>query len=205
MCSVPVNPDKPALRRHFRAMRREMDEALRSRADQAINRVIEAFATKESARTIGGDLAFDGEPDIVPGLSRLGASGVDVYLPVIHSEAGRSHLGFRRWSTGGSEDEAARLESNALGINQPQSGEDRQAEDLDIVFMPLVAWDRRGARLGMGAGYYDRALADVSKATRPSRIGVAYDLQRADTVPVTATDVAIHGIITESGLFTFRD
>lgn len=182
-----------------------MDDAAREAADRSINRSVEALTIERAARRISGYLAFDGEPDIAPVLSRLGAGGVEVHLPVIHSQAGKSSMGFRNWQVDGSHDVAQRLVPNSFGIREPARGDDCTAEALDIVFMPLVAWDQNGGRLGMGAGYYDRALTRVAAADRPLRIGVAYDLQRAEAVPVTSADVSLHGVITESGLFTFRD
>ena len=56
----------------------------------------------------------------------------------------------------------------------------------------------------MGAGYYDRALKGLTNATQPLRIGVAWQAQRAVSLPMTETDVRLHGILTESGLFTFK-
>ncbi|MDX1554833.1 MAG: 5-formyltetrahydrofolate cyclo-ligase, partial [Xanthomonadales bacterium] len=92
-----MNPDKPSLRSHYRALRREFDEAERVDADRAINRAVEHFASAQGARNISGYLAFDGEPDITAALVQLGATGVAIHLPVIHSTAGQSHMAFRRW------------------------------------------------------------------------------------------------------------
>ncbi len=66
-------------------------------------------------------------------------------------------------------------------------------QDLDIIFMPLVAFDSKGTRMGMGAGYYDRALKDV---TQPLLIGVAYDFQRFEYLRAQEWDVPLSGIVT---------
>ena len=76
------------------------------------------------------------------------------------------------------------------------TGSSRQEHDT------LVAWDERGGRLGMGAGYYDRALEHVAVLDQPLRIGIAYGVQQADELPMTPTDVRLHAVLTESGLFT---
>lgn len=202
--SSMVSPaDKISLRTRFRAARREIAEAQRQHDDQSINRAIEALCAERRAVRIAGYLAFDGEPDISAALSRLNVNGVEIYLPVIVSHAGHSELHFRRWPAGGGPSLPGELRRNAFGIEEPMVGDHCTVNALDIMFIPLVAWDESGGRLGMGAGYYDRALEAVSAARNPLRIGIAYELQRADSVPVTERDVRLHGVLTESGLFTF--
>ena len=67
------------------------------------------------------------------------------------------------------------------------------AEELDMVVVPLVAFDRAGARLGYGGGCYDRYLPTVSPACRI--IGIAFDEQRVDGVPTDAHDLPLPHII----------
>ena len=70
------------------------------------------------------------------------------------------------------------------------------AGEWDVVIVPLVAFDRFANRLGNGAGHYDRLLA---RHRRPS-IGIAFDTQRIDAVPIEAHDVALDMVVTESGV-----
>jgi 5-formyltetrahydrofolate cyclo-ligase len=69
---------------------------------------------------------------------------------------------------------------------------------LDLILVPGLAFTRDGARLGRGGGYYDRLLANP--ACRAHRIGIAYELQIVDAIPVEPHDQRVHQIITESGL-----
>lgn len=69
---------------------------------------------------------------------------------------------------------------------------------LDIILVPGLAFTRGGLRLGRGGGYYDRLLAHTD--CRARRIGIAYDLQIIDDIPVEPHDQRVHQIITESGL-----
>lgn len=199
------HPDKARLRARFRAARREIPEDLRQRDDRSINAAIEAYTRQHNARRIAGYLAFDGEPDISTALSSLTAGGVEVYLPVIVSHAGHSELHFRHWPAGGGEAAAGELRRNAFGIEEPLVGARCPVVQLDIIFMPLVAWDESGGRLGMGAGYYDRATGEVADADRPLRMGVAYELQCAESVPMSGRDIQLHGVITENRVFTFGE
>ena len=74
------------------------------------------------------------------------------------------------------------------------------AISLDLVLVPLVAFDRRGTRLGMGAGYYDRFFGSIARALRPRIVGVAHEVQRsAADLPAAAWDVPLDGVLTERG------
>ena len=72
---------------------------------------------------------------------------------------------------------------------------------LDIVLLPLLAFDDRGNRLGMGGGYYDRLFASRlhRKTKQPLRVGLAFDCQQAERLPMQAWDVPLHAVVTESG------
>ena len=72
--------------------------------------------------------------------------------------------------------------------------------DLDLVLVPLVAFDDRGNRLGMGGGYYDQTFAFLSQRQhyrRPTLLGVAYEFQRLVALPVQAWDIPLDGVATE--------
>jgi 5-formyltetrahydrofolate cyclo-ligase len=75
---------------------------------------------------------------------------------------------------------------------------------LDVVVLPLVGFDRRGNRLGMGAGYYDRALRRRLDTTRhwrrPRLVGVAFACQELPAIPVSPWDVPLDLIVTEHGV-----
>jgi 5-formyltetrahydrofolate cyclo-ligase len=69
---------------------------------------------------------------------------------------------------------------------------------LDIIFIPLVAFDEQGARLGMGCGYYDRALENNESS---QLIGVAYEFQKQQTIPSDSWDIKLDMIITEESIY----
>ena len=86
----------------------------------------------------------------------------------------------------------AALVAGPFGLQQPS----HDAPELvpDIILTPLVGFDRRGNRLGQGAGYYDRAFAALPQAWR---IGIAWSVQEVDALPADAWDVPLHAIATE--------
>lgn len=199
---------KHALRARFRAQRRSLGDVLRKRQDRCINEAIVGLVTEQSANcrppghavspgfAVSAYLAFDGEPDVRPALEALSRQGVRIVVPAIVTGSGKRRLEFRDWAPDGP------LAQSALGIDQPAEGAEVHAQDLDIMLMPLVAWDERGHRLGMGAGYYDRALAALACSGRPLRVGVAYAAQKCPELPSDPWDVRLHEVITEEGRFT---
>ncbi|MGH8189602.1 MAG: 5-formyltetrahydrofolate cyclo-ligase, partial [Steroidobacteraceae bacterium] len=92
------------------------------------------------------------------------------------------------------------------GILEPLRERSRQAalRELDFILMPLVAIDARGARLGTGAGFYDRRLHRLRSARawrRPKLIGVAYEFQRVPRLDAAPWDVPLDGLITERNFY----
>ena len=124
--------------------------------------------------------------------------GCDVYLPRISSLRGRTMRFVRLKAQPGSGGTR-----HALGMHEPHGHEILSARFLDTIFLPAVALDRRGARLGHGLGFYDRTLA-FRRLRRhwsgPRLVGLAYSFQVVPQVPVTATDVMMDTIVTERGI-----
>lgn len=97
-------------------------------------------------------------------------------------------------------EQGALLQENRYGIPEPGPQYPlRPAQDLDMVLMPLVGWSKNGARLGMGGGFYDRALAG---ATGPVRIGLGFECQQAEQVPTEGWDIPMDFVVTESAVYT---
>ena len=95
------------------------------------------------------------------------------------------------------------LEQNQLGLLKPPEKDGTQVppEAFDLIVVPVVAFDRRGYRLGLGGGYYDRFLASTSAL----KVGLAYDFQLLDQVPSGPHDLRLDKIFTETVTFTCSD
>ncbi|MGE3921152.1 MAG: 5-formyltetrahydrofolate cyclo-ligase, partial [Gammaproteobacteria bacterium] len=94
------------------------------------------------------------------------------------------------------------LKKNRYGINEPVLDEPLvfPPEKLDCVFVPLVAFNSQGDRIGMGAGYYDKTFAFLNKKDRvykPLLIGLAYEFQKTDVIDTNDWDVKLNRVITE--------
>ncbi len=134
---------------------------------------------------VSGVWPLDGEIDLRPLMRALHACGHPVVLPVTPPR-GRP-LTFRLWRPGDA------LVRERFGTMRP-TGEERVPEFL---LVPLLAFDRRGHRLGYGAGYYDRTLAAL-----PGRfaLGCAFAAQEVDAVPVGPNDATLDAVATERGV-----
>ncbi len=100
-----------------------------------------------------------------------------------------------------------RFGRSRLGMNEPRNGWGRSAACLDVLIMPLAAFDRRGHRVGMGGGYYDRTLAATGRAPgwrRPTLIGLAFEVQHMPSIPARDWDVSLDWIATEAGVYRCR-
>ncbi len=92
-----------------------------------------------------------------------------------------------------------KLVSAPFGTHEPAP--DALEITPDIVVLPLLAFDKSGARLGYGGGFYDRTLDAMSN--RPILVGVAFDTQEQDFVPTASHDRALDMIVTETGVTKF--
>ncbi len=187
---------KTRLRKKLRMQRTAIDEDRRRALDSAINRALLEYAKTSSLSDIAAYLAFDGEPDLSPALQELEQNGVTLALPVVNEIAGRSCITFRKWTSD------CKLAPNRYGILEPQGSAEIPLPRFDLVLVPLVAWDRGGGRLGMGASFYDRAFQPFAQSPRPLRMGVAYSAQESREIPLDPWDIPLHAVLTEKGWFT---
>jgi 5-formyltetrahydrofolate cyclo-ligase len=74
----------------------------------------------------------------------------------------------------------------------------------DILIVPLLAFDRRGHRIGYGAGYYDMTLAKLRDMKPVTAIGIAFAAQETDTVPTTPRDARLDLVLTEREIIDLR-
>jgi len=125
-------------------------------------------------------------------MAALSGRGHRLCLPAVVAEKG---LEFRAWCMG---DATCR---NVYGIEEPLA--DAPAVSPDVIFIPLLAFDRRGHRLGYGAGYYDRALEGLRANRNLLAVGVAYAGQEVALVPDETHDRALDMLISEAGLRRF--
>lgn len=144
-------------------------------------------------------LANDSELDTFPLIQTLWQQGKQLYLPVLHPFAA-GYLLFVRY------DKDTLLYPNRFGIPEPLAECHRllPVDQLDIIFTPLVAFDLKGNRLGMGGGFYDRTLSQLPTKSRSKVIGLAHNCQQVDAVPTDSWDIPLNKVITPGEYFDFR-
>ncbi len=186
LTSTVVNP-KTALRRAALARRASVAAAARQAFSRRLAEEGLRLARLWRAETASAFHAFRDEPDTLELLSALAADGFATALPVVVGRG--SPLAFRLWRPGDP------TRSGAMSIAEPL--ETAPAVDPDLLFVPLACFDRRGHRIGYGAGFYDRTLARL-RATKPVHaVGVAYGVCEVAAVPYEAHDESLDAIVTD--------
>lgn len=139
---------------------------------------------------VAGFWPIRSEIDPLPLMKALEARGANLCLPVVLDA---ENIEFRSLNF------SDKLVDAGFGTFGPAA--DASVVDPDILLVPLAVFDSRGHRIGYGAGYYDRAIAQLyAKGRHPVLIGVAFDVQQVDQVPNESHDIALNYILTESGL-----
>lgn len=184
-----------ALRASLRARRRTVSAAERTRAARQIARHADRALNLRSGRRIGIYAATGEELDTSCLIALALRRGCLVYLPRIDRRQRVRTMRFARLTE--------RRSFNRFGIAEPEGPLLAGVRLLDIVFLPLVGFDRRGMRLGMGAGYYDRAFAFMrlrSVWRAPLLVGIGYASQEVDRIVSAEHDVPLDLVITERGV-----
>ena len=178
------------IRKSIRATRRGLTPEAQDKAAQQIIAHTLNHPKIAQAKTIALFLSFDGEINTRPLIQALWDHGKQVYLPVIHP-FNSHHLLFLHYTPN------TILVKNKFNIEEPQLNvlDVLPIEQLDIMMIPLVAFDSQGQRLGMGGGFYDRTLANWQQ-TGFYPIGLAHDCQLVEDLPVAHWDIPLPEIIT---------
>ncbi len=188
---------KAELRATLRERRRALSPATQTASAEVVAREVESMAQWHNAHRLGLYLPTDGELSTLPIIAAARHLGKAIYLPRLLN---KTEMAFAQWR----EDQT--LQANRYGIDEPAADAPRvSVTGLEILFLPLVAWDSSGGRLGMGAGYYDRALAPrLTQERMPLIVGLAYAQQEVPRVPRERWDVPMDWVVTELGVLECR-
>jgi 5-formyltetrahydrofolate cyclo-ligase len=189
-------------RRRLRRLRASIDRVERIAAECAIVGALERLRLFRRGARVAFYLPMRGEVDVRPAIEAAWRRGAAVYVPRIVSRR-RSRMCFVRWMPDGPR------RRNVFGIEEPSPGAERvDSRQLDAVVLPVVGFDRDGNRLGMGAGYYDRALRCLRdpgrRWRRPRLIGIAFARQEVDRIAPASWDVPLDHVVTERGIIDAR-
>ena len=178
--------DKTSLRVRLRGLRRRLATEIPDAAQRAAERL--PLARLPRYRVFGLYHAMGSEMDPMPLMYELHSGDAKPTLPVALDRD--SPLVFRLWSKG------MRLEPDALGVPAPVPTMPVLTPDLVVV--PLLGFDRKGGRLGQGAGHYDRTLRMLRAKKPVFALGLAYAGQEVEELPLEAHDERLDAILTET-------
>jgi len=179
--------EKKEARRQVREAVRRLTAADRAEKSAAIRLRLNALPELRAAQAVMAFLPMPDELDTVPILADLLAAGKRVYVP-------RTFVRERRMFPVRLSD-LGKLRQGEYGILEPETEETCAADALDFVIVPGRAFDRKGNRLGRGAGFYDEFMAQAG--FQAIRCGVAFACQVLDEIPHTENDLPVAILVTE--------
>lgn len=178
---------KNAIRQRMIQQRAAMDPEEHARANHAIQAAI-LRCWREEWRTVLVYVNRADEVATVPLILERIERGTRLCVPAFDR-------GLNRYYPSELRDFETELESGGFGILEPKPSARRPApiQELDAIFLPCLACDRQGNRLGYGYGYFDR----ICRSARAIKIGLAYEFQIVDAIPMHDGDVPLDMIVTE--------
>ena len=177
------------LRQQIRKTRANLTALQQQQAEDSITQQALALIEAQNAQHIALYVSFDGEISTEKLIKTLWAQDKHVYLPVLHP-FNPNHLLFLRYLPD------TPMLKNKFGIWEPKLNVQNvlPLDELDILFTPLVAFDKQGNRLGMGGGFYDRTLQNWQNSSFIP-VGLAHQCQQVEQLPTEAWDVPLHRIL----------
>jgi 5-formyltetrahydrofolate cyclo-ligase len=191
-----VDTDRRSLRRSLRSRRQALGAAERMAAAEAITTRLLAHPALARVGYVAGYWASGGELPLHVLQMRLRPDQIWC-LPCVQPDG---RLRFAPWRPGDP------LVTNRYGIPEPNvaTGSLLEPQELHLVLVPLLGFDRRGHRLGMGGGYYDRSFAfRHSTPAPPTLIGIGYSFQELPAIAREDWDVPLDALVTENELIEF--
>lgn len=181
--------NKTELRKQLKGVRRTLsDDFIHSASTEITNKIIGSNAVL-NAKTVMVYLSAFNEPNTFDLISRLLSSGTNICVPVTDINTHTITPCYLK--------SLDTLKRGAYGIYEPCDIISVPTDDIDTVLVPGIGFDKQGNRLGFGKGYYDRFL----KSFCGTKIGVCYDFQITNLLPVSAHDIKMDFIITEKRIY----
>lgn len=190
--------DKHSIRQSLRSHRTTLDSLSREKKALAVATQITQMTSFKNCQHIGGYLTHNGELDPAPIIKTAFETNKKLYLPVLKK---KSHA-FSYYPYYSNES----LIENRYGIGEPTIADRKPISTtcIDVVLVPLVAFDENCHRLGRGVGYYDRTFAFICEnpaEKRPLLVGLAYEFQKIKTVHPEPWDIPMDMIVTEEKVY----
>ncbi len=190
--------DKAQLRQQFRKRRQALTHEQINAASEKLFQNILHLSEFQQAKHIAVYSAHDNEinPSLI--IEEVFRKNKHCYLPIINPD-GSNTLLFSHYQ------QDTPLTKNKYGINRPVYDPTTifNTNELDLVLLPLVAFDKQCHRIGFGGGYYDKTFSfkHHDAFSKPTLFGLAFDLQRVEKINEDTWDIPLRGIITEEKIY----
>lgn len=187
------------IRRSIIKQRKSLKRLQQIQSSQIISKRLTKTLLFLRSKRIAFYFATRGEVDPYLVVKKALDMGKECFYPILHPVK-HNQMWFARYQLGD------KLKKNCYGILEPNLHETKliSAWSLDVVIMPLVAFDSNGNRIGMGGGYYDRTFSSLSHriASKPKLVGLAYEFQKVPLIQSGVWDVPLNYIVTEEAFYT---
>jgi 5-formyltetrahydrofolate cyclo-ligase len=187
--SPEPDKDKTSLREKLKTIRGQVDPGQAEASGQGVWNMLQSRPEFKKAKVIGAFASMPGEINTYSILEGVMNQGKKLCLPRVTTD--KSHFEYYPL------EDLKNLSAGTYGILEPSGHHLTPWEDLDLILVPGLAFDREGNRLGFGRGYYDRALPLLRKNCMT--IGLAYSFQIVEKVPVSPGDVPVKALLSEKG------
>ena len=191
-----MNDGHALLRARMALRRNELDAKQRIAAAVGVLHSLENLPEFMTDANVAGYWAVRGELPLNLAVASLARREQRYFLPMLGATR---QLHFAEYSTG------TPVTHNRFGIPEPATPADRRLapRDMDVVLLPLLAFDRQGHRLGTGGGWYDTSLAFLREVPRPAKpllVGIGYAFQEQGSISAEPWDVDLDYVATDSEL-----
>lgn len=191
LSNIDLN-DRKAIRQFMRGLRNQLTDQQQLIAAKSLSQQLLSLSWFQRAQKIAVYLANDGEIDPIVISAKAMYRKRQCFLPTLHPIK-KNQLLFG--------DYQGPKALNRFGISEPDPKRNDMVnpQHLDLVLLPLVAFDKQGGRLGMGGGFYDRTFEFLKRSgqNKPKLVGLAHHFQQVPHLPVESWDVPLSAIVTD--------
>jgi len=196
-----TSSQKQSLRKQFRTLRRNLSAEEKQQAAINIAQHLIDLPVYQKAEQIGVYSALGEEASLATFSELAWKDEKDLFLPKIDQASTANQMHFYPWLPD------MCLLTNSQGISEPETGSKEKkaipkTPQFNLLLLPLVAYDKKGHRLGMGGGFYDRYIEKyISKNCQ--LIGIAFSCQQAQELPHAKWDKNLHAVVNEKEVIYF--
>ena len=189
-----LTTQRTLLRKELKHKRTSLTNLQQQQAGLQLAKNLQQNPIIQNAKTIAVYLANDGEINLHSFTNWAWQQGKNICLPILHPIV-KKHLLFLKYQT------TSELITNKYSIKEPKLVLQNivPLEQIDVILLPLVGFDKNCNRLGMGGGYYDRTLTQWhnNRHQHTALIGVAHRCQQVAKLPIEPWDIPLDQITTD--------